>query len=94
MIVTRMTRLRHYCALNFRGLTSFRLFVFVSKSFNFRALALVISRPVLHYEVFNVPLRSQERQLYYFIYLHLLCQQFFATKKQKFSKNFRFVIWP
>ena len=47
---------RHYCALNFRGLTSFAcLSLFQSLSF-FRAEALQISRPVLHYEVFKVPL--------------------------------------
>ena len=55
--VTRMTHYAsYYCALNFRGLTSFACLSFLSKSFIFRAFRPVNSRPVLHYEVFKVPL--------------------------------------
>ena len=56
MIVTRMTRSRHYCALNFRGLTSFAC-LSLFKVFEFSELCSVFSRPVLHYEVFMVLLR-------------------------------------
>ena len=60
MIVFRNSddaRLRHYCALNFRGLTSFACLSFCFKVFLFKGQSPLISRPVLHYEVFKVPLR-------------------------------------
>ena len=49
--------MRHYCALNFRGLTSFACLSFSFKVFHFQGFLPFNSRPVLHYEVFKVPLR-------------------------------------
>ena len=48
--------MRHYCALNFRGLTSFACLSFSFKVFHFQGFSPFNSRPVLHYEVFKVPL--------------------------------------
>jgi len=54
--VTRMTQSRHYCVSRiFRGLTSFACLSFVL-DLSFLSFSLLKLRPVLHYEVFKVPL--------------------------------------
>ena len=60
VIFFSVTRMTHYASLlcfEFSRTNKFCLFVFVSKSFKFQGLDPVFSRPVLHYEVFKVPLR-------------------------------------
>ena len=56
--VTRMTHYASLLCFEFSRTNKFCLFVFFpSKSFKFQGLNPVFSRPVLHYEVFKVPLR-------------------------------------
>ena len=54
--VTRMTRFASLLCFEFSRTNKFCLFVFSFKVFHFQGFCPVNSRPVLHYEVFKVPL--------------------------------------
>ena len=54
--VTRMTHYASLLCFEFSRTNKFCLFVFSFKVFHFQDFRPVNSRPVLHYEVFNVPL--------------------------------------
>ena len=75
--------MRHYCALNFRGLTSFACLSFSFKVFHFQGFSPFNSRPVLHYEVFKVPLRFSATAL-----LVYTAQSFLSRTFLEFFKFF------
>ena len=63
--------------------------LFLSKSFKFQGLNPVFSRPVLHYEVFKVPLRFSATALLIYSVYRFLSRGFFELFKFFFDLSDR-----
>ena len=88
MIVTRMTHYASLLCFELIGTIKLMLVCLYFKVFLFSGPKPFKFQDLFYTMKFSMFRCAQERQLYYCIHPPALCQQFFSTKKQKFSKFF------